>query len=192
MNTGSGEISSYQIAPNGALTLIGSTVVSNTAGVGATDPSVSPDGRTLYVNESRVGTVGAFAINNGGTLTELPSSPVSLPAGVHPAGIVTTGFGGCSSRKLFPIVPRAGSDVLPALARFGGSMTSEAAASMSWGRCRTAVRLLRPVREVSVREEIPADEGGIARSAESPVRLLPVAPNAEARSLPLQRHTLLA
>ena len=88
VNTGSGEISSYQIAPNGTLTLIGSTVVSNTAGVGATDPSVSPDGRTLYVNESRVGTVGAFAIN-GGTLTELPSSPVSLPAGIHPAGIVT-------------------------------------------------------------------------------------------------------
>jgi 6-phosphogluconolactonase (cycloisomerase 2 family) len=94
VNTGSGEISSYQIAPNGALTLVGNTVVSNTAGVGATDPSVSPDGRTLYVNESRVGTVGAFAINNGGTLTELPSSPVALPAGVHPAGIVTTGFGG--------------------------------------------------------------------------------------------------
>jgi 6-phosphogluconolactonase (cycloisomerase 2 family) len=94
VNTGSGEISSYQIAFNGSLTLIGSTVVSNTAGVGATDPSVSPDGRTLYVNESRVGTVGAFAINNGGTLTELPSSPVALPAGAHPAGIVTTGFGG--------------------------------------------------------------------------------------------------
>jgi 6-phosphogluconolactonase (cycloisomerase 2 family) len=92
VNTGSGEISSYQIAFNGSLTLIGSTVVSNTAGVGATDPSVSPDGRTLYVNESRVGTVGAFAINNGGTLTELPSSPVAVPAGAHPAGIVTTGF----------------------------------------------------------------------------------------------------
>ena len=45
------------------------------------------------MNESRVGTVGAFAINNGGTLTELPSSPVALPAGAHPAGIVTTGFG---------------------------------------------------------------------------------------------------
>jgi 6-phosphogluconolactonase (cycloisomerase 2 family) len=88
VNTGSGEISSYQIAPDGSLTLVGSTLVSKTAGVGATDPSVSPDGRTLYVNESRVGTVGAFAID-GGTLTELPSSPVSLPAGAHPAGIVT-------------------------------------------------------------------------------------------------------
>jgi hypothetical protein len=53
---------------------------------------VSPDGRTLYVNESRVDTVGAFAINTGGALSELPSSPVSLPAGATPAGIVTTGF----------------------------------------------------------------------------------------------------
>jgi 6-phosphogluconolactonase len=93
VNTGSGEISSYLIAPNGSLTFIGSTVVSNSAGVGATDPSVSPDGRTLYVNESRVDTVGAFAIHYDGTLTELPSSPVSLPAGATPAGIVTTGFG---------------------------------------------------------------------------------------------------
>jgi hypothetical protein len=94
VNTGSGNISSYQIAPNGSLALVGSTLVSNTAGVGATDPSVSPDGRDLYVNESRVDAVGAFAIGNGGTLTELPSSPVPLPAGATPAGIVSTGFGG--------------------------------------------------------------------------------------------------
>ncbi|MGC2168601.1 MAG: beta-propeller fold lactonase family protein, partial [Acidimicrobiales bacterium] len=92
VNTGTGYISTYQIAPNGSLTFITSTEVSNTAGVGATDASVSPDGRTLYVNESRVGTVGAFAISNGGTLTELPSSPVAVPGGAHPAGIVTTGL----------------------------------------------------------------------------------------------------
>ena len=63
MNTGSGPISSYQIAPNGTLTLVGNTGVSNSGGVGAADASVSPDGRTLYVNESRVDAVGAFAIN---------------------------------------------------------------------------------------------------------------------------------
>ncbi len=96
MNTGSGQISSYQIASTGALTLLGNTPVSNSGGVGAVDASVSPDGRTLYVNESRVDAVGAFAIN-GGTLTELSSSPVSLPAGATPAGLVTTGFGGFDS-----------------------------------------------------------------------------------------------
>jgi 6-phosphogluconolactonase len=91
VNTGSGEISRYAIAPNGSLTLLGSTPVSNTGGVGAVDARLSNDGRTLYVDESRIGTVGAFAVN-GGNLTELPSSPVSLPTGATPAGIVTTGL----------------------------------------------------------------------------------------------------
>ena len=91
VNTGSGEISRYAIAPNGTLTLLGSTPVSNTGGVGAVDARLSNDGRTLYVDESRVGAVGAFAVN-GGNLTELPSSPVALPAGATPAGIVTTGL----------------------------------------------------------------------------------------------------
>jgi 6-phosphogluconolactonase len=91
VNTGSGQISSYAIAPNGSLTLLSNTPVSNTAGVGAVDARLSNDGRTLYVDESRVGAVGAFAVN-GGNLTELPSSPVSLPAGATAAGIVTTGF----------------------------------------------------------------------------------------------------
>jgi len=87
VNTASGDISRYWIARNGALTLLGSTPVSATGGVGAVDARLSPDGRTLYVDESRVGAVGAFAVN-GGNLTELPSSPTSLPAGATPAGIV--------------------------------------------------------------------------------------------------------
>ena len=87
VNTGSGEISRYQIAPDGALTLLGSTPVSATGGVGAVDARLSPDGRFLYVDESRIGKVGAFAVN-GGNLTELATSPTSLPAGATPAGIV--------------------------------------------------------------------------------------------------------
>src|SRR4029077_3079282 len=76
VNTGSGEISRYQIAPDGALTLLGSTPVSATGGVGAVDARLSPDGRFLYVDESRIGKVGAFAVN-GGNLTELATSPIS-------------------------------------------------------------------------------------------------------------------
>ncbi len=87
VNTGSGEISRYQIAPDGTLTLLGSTPVSQTGGVGAVDARLSPDGRYLFVNESRIGAVGAFAVN-GGNLTELPTSPTLLPAGATPAGIV--------------------------------------------------------------------------------------------------------
>jgi len=90
VNTGSGTISRYSIAPGGALTLLGSTTVSATGGVGAVDPGVSPDGRYLYVNENRVGSVGAFAISSGGNLTELPGSPAPLPAGATPAGIAVS------------------------------------------------------------------------------------------------------
>jgi 6-phosphogluconolactonase len=89
VNTGSGEISRYQIAPDGTLTLLGSTPVAATGGVGAVDARLSPDGRFLYVDESRVGAVGTFAVN-GGNLTELATSPTPLPAGATPAGIVVT------------------------------------------------------------------------------------------------------
>ena len=51
------------------------------------DARLSPDGRFLYVDESRIGEVGAFAVN-GGNLTELATSPTSLPSGATPAGIV--------------------------------------------------------------------------------------------------------
>jgi len=87
VNTASGSISSYSIAADGALTLLGSTPVSSARGVGAVDARLSPDNQTLYVNESRVGTVGAFAVD-GGNLTELASSPTALPAGATPAGLV--------------------------------------------------------------------------------------------------------
>jgi len=90
VNTGSGTISRYSIAPGGALTLLGSTTVSATGGVGAVDPGVTPDGRYLYVNESRVDAVGAFAVSPDGNLTELPGSPTPLPAGATPAGIAVS------------------------------------------------------------------------------------------------------
>ncbi len=86
VNTGSGSISRYSIARDGTLGLIGSTPVSGDGGVGAVDARLSPDGRTLYVDESKVGKVGAFAVD-GGNLTELASSPFSLPAGAAPAGV---------------------------------------------------------------------------------------------------------
>jgi 6-phosphogluconolactonase len=87
VNTASGSISRYSIAPGGALTLLGSTAVRATGGVGAVDARLSPDGRTLYVDESRIGSVGAFRVHDG-NLGELAGSPTSLPAGAEPAGVV--------------------------------------------------------------------------------------------------------
>ena len=88
VNTASGSVSRYRVAPGGVLRLLGSTPVRGT-GVGAVDARLSPDGRFLYVVESRTGAVAAFAVH-GGNLTELASSPASLPAGATPAGVVVT------------------------------------------------------------------------------------------------------
>ncbi len=93
VNTASGTISRYSITPGGTLTLLGSTPVrasGGIGGIGAVDERLSPGGRYLYVDESKIGAVGAFAVH-GGNLTELAGSPTSLPTGATPAGIVVTG-----------------------------------------------------------------------------------------------------
>jgi 6-phosphogluconolactonase (cycloisomerase 2 family) len=89
VNTASGTISRYRIAPDGALTLLGSIPVGKTGGVGAVDARLSPDGHYLFVDESKAGAVGAFAVQ-GGNLTELATSPTSLPGPAAAAGIVVT------------------------------------------------------------------------------------------------------
>ena len=87
VNTASGTISRFSIAADGTLTLLGSTPVATSGGVGAVDARLSPDGQFIYVDESKIGSVGIFAVS-GGSLTELHSSPVKLPAGATPAGII--------------------------------------------------------------------------------------------------------
>jgi 6-phosphogluconolactonase len=81
INTGSGTVSRYSINETGDLTLLGSTPVNNEGGVGGTDPTITPDGQNLYINETAAHGVAEMTIE-GGTLTELPGSPVALPAGI--------------------------------------------------------------------------------------------------------------
>jgi 6-phosphogluconolactonase len=88
VNTPSGTISRYSIDSGGALTLLGSTPVRGT-GLAPVDARLSPDGRYLFVDESKADAVGAFAVQ-GGNLTELATSPTSLPGPGAPAGIVVT------------------------------------------------------------------------------------------------------
>ncbi|HEY2689118.1 MAG TPA: beta-propeller fold lactonase family protein [Streptosporangiaceae bacterium] len=85
VNTGSGNISSYSINPDGSLVLLGTAPI--TSGAGSTDARLSPDGRTLSVVGAGNDVVHVFAVS-GGSLTELPSSGAPLPAGSSPAGIV--------------------------------------------------------------------------------------------------------
>ena len=87
VNTASGSISRYAIAPGGTLTLLGSTPIGDQAGVGAVDARLSPDGRSLYVDEAGGARVGEFDVD-GGQLSERGS--VALPAGATPAGLAVT------------------------------------------------------------------------------------------------------
>jgi len=87
VNTASTTISSYTILPDGSLQLLGSTPFSSGTGIRPFDARLDPSGATLYVVDSALDAVTAFAVD-GGSLTELPSSPFHLPAGATPFGLV--------------------------------------------------------------------------------------------------------
>ena len=97
VNTGAGSISRFSIAAGGRLRLLGSTPVRGTS-LGAVDARLSPGGRYLYMDESATGAVASFAVH-GGSLTELASSPTSLPRLRCPRG---------HRRHLTPIPGQAG------------------------------------------------------------------------------------
>lgn len=87
VNTGSGAIASYAIGSDGALTLVGSVAFKGGTSLASFDIRVSPDGRNAYVVDAAGKAVSAFQVS-GGTLVELASSPIALPAGATPFGIV--------------------------------------------------------------------------------------------------------
>jgi 6-phosphogluconolactonase (cycloisomerase 2 family) len=87
INTGSSSISRYWIARNGAMTLLGSTPFKSPTGLRPFDAQLDPSGRYLYVVDAGAKAVSVFAVD-GGNLSELASSPVSIPGGVAPFGII--------------------------------------------------------------------------------------------------------
>ncbi len=89
VNTASATISSYAIAGDGTLTLLGYTPLKAPLGKGPFDARLSPDGSTLWVVDDAGDAVSTLAVS-GGTLTELASSPTALPAGAAPFGIVVS------------------------------------------------------------------------------------------------------
>jgi 6-phosphogluconolactonase (cycloisomerase 2 family) len=86
VNTGSSTISAYSIAGDGSLSLAGSTTL-NGSGLRAFDAALDPTDSFLYVVDAGVGKISVLTLS-GTTLTELPSSPVSIPGGGAPFGIV--------------------------------------------------------------------------------------------------------
>ena len=87
VNTAVPSISRYAVAANGALTLAGSTAFSSPTGLRPFDAQVSPDGRYLYVVDAGAAKISSFAVD-GTSLSELGGSPVSIPGGAAPFGIV--------------------------------------------------------------------------------------------------------
>jgi 6-phosphogluconolactonase (cycloisomerase 2 family) len=89
VNTGVPSISRYEIGMDGFATLLGSTVFNNPTGLRPFDARISPDGKSLYVVDAGAAKISIFAVD-GGNLTELSGSPINLPAGATPFGLVVS------------------------------------------------------------------------------------------------------
>jgi 6-phosphogluconolactonase len=89
VNTASKTISSYAIGSDGSLALLQSTPALTAPAATPEDARLSPDGTSLWVVDPSADTISGFTVN-GGTLTELPTSPTAVPIGAAPTGIVVT------------------------------------------------------------------------------------------------------
>ena len=81
-NTGSGSVSQFKVAGDGTVVLVNATAASNI--LGATD-SAATGGRFLYVQSGASGTVHAFSIGDGGSLTRIQIA--NIPDGGSQEGI---------------------------------------------------------------------------------------------------------
>ncbi len=86
VNAGTPSVSSYAIDSDGSLMLVGSFPFREGSTLHPLDDTVS--GNDLYVKGASE--VAAFRILSGGFLTELSSSPTSLPAGASASGIAAS------------------------------------------------------------------------------------------------------
>ena len=90
VNTPVSSISRYEILADGSLELRGNITLNDPTGLRPIDARVSPDAGYLYVLGADAGVVSILAIASDGSLSELPGSPVALPAGATPFGIAIT------------------------------------------------------------------------------------------------------
>jgi 6-phosphogluconolactonase (cycloisomerase 2 family) len=89
VNTASKTISSYSISAGGSLSLLQSTPQLTAPATSPEDARLAPDGSTLWVVDPGADAISGFTVD-GGTLTELATSPTSGPVGAAPTGIVVT------------------------------------------------------------------------------------------------------
>jgi 6-phosphogluconolactonase (cycloisomerase 2 family) len=87
IDTGTPAISRYEVQADGSLVLLGDTAFKESDGLRPFDARLTPDGAFLYVVDAGTAKVSAFMVD-GGNLIEIASSPVDLPTGATPFGIV--------------------------------------------------------------------------------------------------------
>jgi DNA-binding beta-propeller fold protein YncE len=87
INTASGSVSRYTVADDGTLGLVASTPFASPTGLRPFDAAVSPDGEFLYVVDAGVAKVSAFAVD-GTSIEEIAGSPIAIPGGGAPFGMV--------------------------------------------------------------------------------------------------------
>ncbi len=80
INTGSGTISSYEVSPEGFLTLLDPAAAVTGSGSAPTDPALSSDSEFLYVRDPGLNAVDAFRIQANGNLTPLGTTE-GVPTG---------------------------------------------------------------------------------------------------------------
>jgi 6-phosphogluconolactonase (cycloisomerase 2 family) len=84
-NSTSGTITTFEIANNGSLKLLGDSMQSDD---GAFFIALAPDGSHLYVANSVANTISQFALNRDGSLT--PLKPHVSSAGLGPRGVLVS------------------------------------------------------------------------------------------------------
>jgi 6-phosphogluconolactonase len=80
-----GSVSIFQIAADGSLTPAPCSGSDCAAGDGASDASLTPDGRFLYVANDFANTVSPYAIGSDGSLTPIPCSSTGCNTGFGPS-----------------------------------------------------------------------------------------------------------
>jgi 6-phosphogluconolactonase (cycloisomerase 2 family) len=81
-NTGSSNVSSYHVEPDGTITLLQGMAGFTGDGSAPADLSVSPDGHHLYVRNGTTATISSFKVRDDGTLAVRP-----LTTGLPPAAV---------------------------------------------------------------------------------------------------------
>ncbi len=80
-NTGSGSVSGYGIAADGAVALLNADGVTGMTGAGPIDLAITPDSRRVYTLNAGGATLSGFVVRGDGSLERLTGVAPSVPAG---------------------------------------------------------------------------------------------------------------